>query len=121
MGTRRGRGGCGGTRALSLRRVGWPVLAELQSPAAFEAASELVTENHMRNRFGCGPDVGAHLPVIQRFVDAGFDRLALLDAGPDPDGFRDFFATELSSPARSLTPARRSRLRGSAAGVDSRN
>jgi hypothetical protein len=35
------------------------------------------------------------LEVVQPFVDAGFDHIVLQNAGPDPDGFIDFFASEL--------------------------
>lgn len=34
----------------------------------------------------------------------GFDRLVTMNAGPDPDGFMDFFARELAEPLRTLTP-----------------
>jgi len=57
-----------------------------------------------RERFGCGPDVARHLEVVQPYVDAGFDHLVLLDAGPDPAGFLDFFARELAEPLRALAP-----------------
>jgi hypothetical protein len=40
-------------------------------------------------------------------VDAGFDHLVAMNAGPDPDGFMDFFASELAAPLRALTPATR--------------
>jgi len=45
------------------------------------------------------------LQVAQRFVDAGFDHLVAMNAGPGPDGFMDFFARELAAPMRALTPA----------------
>jgi hypothetical protein len=38
-------------------------------------------------------------------ADAGFDHLVAMNAGPDPDGFIDFFARELATPLRALTPA----------------
>ncbi len=40
--------------------------------------------------------------MAQPFVDAGYDRLALVNAGPDPDGFFDFFTSELAEPIREL-------------------
>jgi hypothetical protein len=49
--------------------------------------------------FACGPDVARHLEVVQPFVDAGFDHVVLMNAGPDPDGFLDFFRA--SWPSRS--------------------
>lgn len=82
----------------------WKVLAELPNPVNFEAATSFVTEEDMAGTFGCGPDAEQHLAVAQQFVDAGFDHLALINAGPDPDGFFDFFASELSGPIRELTP-----------------
>ncbi|MFD4835526.1 hypothetical protein ACFWPV_37675 [Streptomyces uncialis] len=36
-------------------------------------------------------------------MDAGFGTLALLDAGPDPDGFLDFYQRELDGPIRRPT------------------
>ena len=36
---------------------------------------------------------------------AGFDHLALLNAGPDPDGFLEFFARDLAEPLRALRPS----------------
>jgi hypothetical protein len=36
------------------------------------------------------------------FAEAGFDRLVLRNAGPDPDGFLDFYASELDAPLRAL-------------------
>jgi hypothetical protein len=46
--------------------------------------------------------VQRHLEVAGKFVDAGFDRLALINAGPDVDGFFEFFSNELSEPLRAL-------------------
>jgi len=48
--------------------------------------------------------VAAHLAVAQQFLDAGYDHLAMINAGPDPEGFFDFFASELAQPLRKLTP-----------------
>jgi hypothetical protein len=48
--------------------------------------------------------VAAHTQAAQPYVDAGFDRLALVNVGPDPDGFIDAFERELGSRIRSLTP-----------------
>jgi G6PDH family F420-dependent oxidoreductase len=85
--------------------TGWKVQAELPNPINFEAATAFVRPDDIRESFGCGPDPARHLEVAQQFVDAGFDRLCLINAGPDPDGFLDFFASELSERVRALTPA----------------
>ncbi|MGB3683637.1 MAG: TIGR03557 family F420-dependent LLM class oxidoreductase [Rubrobacteraceae bacterium] len=82
----------------------WKVLAELPNTTNFESATSFVTEEAVAGTFACGPDAGAHLAVAQQFVDAGFDHLALINAGPDPDGFFDFFTNELAEPIRNLEP-----------------
>jgi hypothetical protein len=64
-----------------------------------------LTGEQARDQFACGPGLKRHLQVTQRFVDAGFDHLVTMNAGPDPDGFIDFFARELTAPLRALTPA----------------
>ncbi|MCW2887061.1 MAG: putative F420-dependent oxidoreductase [Streptosporangiaceae bacterium] len=83
---------------------GWKVQSELPNPINFEAATASVTEDDVRRAFGCGPDVPRHLEVAQQFVDAGFDHLALINAGPDVDGFFEFFASELREPLSALSP-----------------
>ncbi|OHV33368.1 MULTISPECIES: TIGR03557 family F420-dependent LLM class oxidoreductase [Pseudofrankia] len=94
--------------ALSTTRwalTGWKVMSELPNPVNFAAATTTVTEDDITDRFACGPDPARHLGVAQQFVDAGFDHLALMNAGPDPDGFLDFFTYTLSAPLRALTPS----------------
>ncbi|WP_067487958.1 TIGR03557 family F420-dependent LLM class oxidoreductase [Actinomadura hibisca] len=83
--------------------TGWKVQSELPNPVNFEAATSTVTEDDMRENFGCGPDPQRHLDTARQFVDAGFDHLTLMNAGPDPDGFFDFYRNELADPMRSLT------------------
>ena len=84
---------------------GWKVMAELPNPGNFEAVTALATAEQARERFACGPDPKRHLHIARRFADAGFDHLVAMNAGPDPDGFMDFFARELAAPLRALTPA----------------
>ena len=74
---------------------GWKVMSELPNPVNFEAAAATVREDDIREQFACGPDVERHLEVIGQFTDAGFDHVALMNAGPDQDGFFDFFEQEL--------------------------
>ncbi|MBL7500540.1 TIGR03557 family F420-dependent LLM class oxidoreductase [Frankia sp. CNm7] len=85
--------------------TGWKVMSELPNPVNFAAATTTVTERDVAEQFACGPDPARHLAVADRFVDAGFDRLALLNAGPDPDEFLDFFRAELAEPLRSRAAA----------------
>jgi G6PDH family F420-dependent oxidoreductase len=74
---------------------GWKVMSELPNPVNFEAAAATVREDDIREQFACGPDVERHLEVIGQFTDAGFDHIALMNAGPDQDGFFDFFENDL--------------------------
>jgi G6PDH family F420-dependent oxidoreductase len=85
--------------------AGWKVMAELPNPVNFEAVTALVSAGQVRGQFACGPDPKRHLELARRFAEAGFDHLVLMNAGPDPDGFLDFFAAELAAPLRALTPA----------------
>ncbi|QWF86068.1 hypothetical protein [Amycolatopsis sp. CA-230715] len=86
--------------------MGWKVQAELPNPVNFEAATAFTTPSDLREAFGCGPDPRAHLDVAERFAEAGFDRLALINAGPDPEGFFTFFENELAEPVRELARGR---------------
>ena len=82
--------------------LSWKVLAELPNPANFEAATEYISVDAVREVFACGPDAERHLEVARQFAGAGFDHLALVNAGPDQDGFFEFFAAELAAPLRGL-------------------
>jgi G6PDH family F420-dependent oxidoreductase len=82
--------------------TGWKVQAELPNPVNFDAATKLVTAEHMREQFGCGPDVKRHVEVAEQFAEAGFDQLAVINAGPDMDGFFDFARAELLPALRAL-------------------
>lgn len=88
--------------------TGWKVMSELPNPVNFAAATTTVTAGDVKAQFACGPDVKLHLEKAQLFVDAGFDHLVLQNAGPDPEGFIEFFASELAKPIRVLTAATRS-------------
>lgn len=77
----------------------------MPNPANFQAAVASIGPQEARERFACGPDVKRHLQVAQQYVDAGFDHVVTMNAGPDLDGFLDFFASELATPLRSLASA----------------
>ena len=77
--------------------TGWKVMSELPNPVNFDAASATVREDDILKQFACGPDADVHLAAIQEYADAGFDHLVLQNAGPDPDGFIEFYERELAS------------------------
>lgn len=82
--------------------TGWKVQAELPNPVNFDAATKFISADHLRAQFGCGPDVTRHVEVTKEFAAAGYDQLALVNAGPDMDGFFDFFVKELGPALRAL-------------------
>jgi G6PDH family F420-dependent oxidoreductase len=75
--------------------TGWKVMSELPNPANFEAAAATVTEDDVRALFVAGPDPEPYAAKVREYTDAGYDHIVLMNAGPDPDGFLDFFAKEL--------------------------
>lgn len=85
---------------------GWKVMSELPNPVNFAAASTTVREEDIRHTFACGPDPDRHIEVAQKFVDAGFDRLVMQNAGPDPNGFFEFYERELDARLRNLATAK---------------
>jgi G6PDH family F420-dependent oxidoreductase len=75
--------------------TGWKVMSELPNPANFEAVAGIVKPGDIREQFAVGPDAEPYLQRVKAYTDAGFDHIVLQNAGPDPDGFLDFFANEL--------------------------
>jgi G6PDH family F420-dependent oxidoreductase len=84
--------------------TGWKVMSELPNPVNFEAATTTVREEDILENFACGPDPARFVEMAQQYVDAGFDRLVLMNAGPDPDGFMEFYSGELDGRIRGLVP-----------------
>ncbi len=84
--------------------TGWKVMSELPNPVNFDAASATVRADDVLDAFACGPDPDRYVEAAQRYVDAGFDHLVMQNAGPDPDGFLDFYRTELADRLRRLVP-----------------
>ncbi|MEV4120184.1 TIGR03557 family F420-dependent LLM class oxidoreductase [Micromonospora sp. NPDC049645] len=82
--------------------TGWKVMSELPNPVNFDAASAYVEEKHIRQLFAVGPDPEPHVAKVRSYVEAGFDHIVLQNAGPDPDGFLDFFAGDLSDRVRAV-------------------
>jgi G6PDH family F420-dependent oxidoreductase len=82
--------------------TGWKVMAELPNPVNFEAASATVTADDIREQFTVGPDAEPYVEAVRKYTDAGYDHIVLQNAGPDPDGFIDFFDKDLRDKLRSL-------------------
>jgi G6PDH family F420-dependent oxidoreductase len=81
-------------RALDTAHRLWPndalpgELAQvLPTPAHFEQASQLVTEEMVAEQVPCGPDLDRHMQAIRAYGDAGFDELYIQQIGPEQDQF----------------------------------
>jgi G6PDH family F420-dependent oxidoreductase len=74
---------------------GWKVMAELPNPVNFAAATETVTIEAMAEMMPCGPDPERHVAGIKAYVDAGFERIAVVQVGDDQEGFLRFWCDEI--------------------------
>lgn len=59
----------------------------LPTPAHFEQAAEIVSEDMVVSDVPCGPDLDRHLEAIDAYAQAGFDELYVNQIGPDQDEF----------------------------------
>jgi G6PDH family F420-dependent oxidoreductase len=80
---------------MSFSLLGWKIMAELPTPANFEAAVRYVRREDVAENVACGPDPERHVAAIRKYVEAGFDHIVLLSAGPDQEGFLGFWRQEL--------------------------
>jgi G6PDH family F420-dependent oxidoreductase len=67
----------------------------LSSPRHFEQAAQLVRPEMMKEAFVCGDSVDAHLEMIDRYAQAGFDEVYVANTGPHADGFFEFYRTRV--------------------------
>ena len=74
----------------------------LPTPAHFEQACELVTEEMIAEATPHGPDPEPVVERFQAFLDAGYDRVVLQQYGTDQDGFLGFAEQELLPRLRQL-------------------
>ena len=74
---------------------GWPVNADLTTPAGFEAASKFVRPEDVASSIACGPDLDAIAESVRPYLDAGFTDVALVQIG---DEAQDRFLAEAAGP-----------------------
>jgi G6PDH family F420-dependent oxidoreductase len=76
--------------------LGWKVNAELPGPDSFASASQFVREEDVARGVPCGPDVEKHVEAFDKFVDAGFTHVALVQVGGESQPeFLDWAEREL--------------------------
>ncbi|MGA5302238.1 TIGR03557 family F420-dependent LLM class oxidoreductase [Nucisporomicrobium flavum] len=67
----------------------------LPSPKHFEQASQLVTQDMIKESFVCGNDPQAHLDMIDQYAKAGFDEVYVANTGPHYQGLFDLYAEHI--------------------------
>lgn len=67
----------------------------LPTPAHFEQATQLVTEEMVAEAVPCGPDPEPHREMIRRYADAGYDEVYVQQIGPDQESFFRFYEKEI--------------------------
>jgi G6PDH family F420-dependent oxidoreductase len=67
----------------------------LPTPKHFEQASQLVTQDMVKESFVCGNDPAAHLEMIDKYRQAGFDEVYVANTGPHWQGLFDLYAKEI--------------------------
>ncbi len=82
--------------------AGWKVMAELPNPVNFAAHTQFVREEDVAQLIPCGPGVEGIVEGVKQFVDAGFDRVALVQVGDRQKEFCDFYESELGAALRGL-------------------
>jgi G6PDH family F420-dependent oxidoreductase len=67
----------------------------LPTPAHFEQASELVTEEMIGEAVPCGPDLERHVAALQEFADAGVDELYVQQIGGNHEAFFEAYERDV--------------------------
>jgi G6PDH family F420-dependent oxidoreductase len=67
----------------------------LPTPAHFEQASQLVSEDDVAEAVPCGPDIERHVAALRQFADAGFDELHVQQIGGGDEAFFEAFSREV--------------------------
>lgn len=67
----------------------------LPTPAHFEQASELVSEELVAEAVTCGPDLERHVEAIEAYAEAGFDELYIQQIGDEQERFFEVYSSEV--------------------------
>ena len=69
---------------------------DLPTPAHFEQASSVVTEDQIAGAMPCGPDPEPVIGAVEEMLDAGIDHVHLHQIGPDQEGFCRFWSEQVA-------------------------
>ena len=67
----------------------------LPTPAHFEQATQMVSQEDIAELLPCGPDPEEHVQAIEEYADAGYDRVCVHQIGPNQEGFFEFYEEEV--------------------------
>jgi G6PDH family F420-dependent oxidoreductase len=82
--------------------LGWEVAAELPGVKSFESATKFVKPEDLKDSIPHGPDPEPYVQAVRKAIDAGFDHVVLMGAGPDQAGFIRFYEQTLAPELRGL-------------------
>ena len=68
----------------------------LPTPAHFEQASSLVTEDMIGEAVPCGPDLDRHVEAFDEYAQAGVDELFVQNIGPYREEFFEAYGEVIS-------------------------
>jgi G6PDH family F420-dependent oxidoreductase len=80
----------------------WSVNSEVPSVEGFEAACKYVRPEDLAGAIPAGPDPEPYVESVRKYVEAGFDHVALTGVGPDQKGFIAFFKEKLAPRLKAL-------------------
>jgi G6PDH family F420-dependent oxidoreductase len=76
--------------------TGWPVMAELPDTDSFASATRHVSPETLAQQVSCGSSAERHLQAIDRYIQAGYNHIILVQIGPNQEEFLEFFKRELA-------------------------
>lgn len=67
----------------------------LPRPRDFAQATEVITEDMVRQRYACGSDPQRHLDKLGEYIDAGFDEVYVQQIGAEQEQFFEAYAEDI--------------------------
>lgn len=68
---------------------------ELRGVSLFEQATKPLSVDQVTEELVCGPDAQAHIAMIEKYIDAGYESVYIHQIGPDQEGFFRFYEREV--------------------------
>lgn len=68
---------------------------QLPTPAHFEQAIGMISEEQVAQVIACGPDPERHMAALQPYIDAGYHHLHVYQVGPNQEGFFQFYERQI--------------------------